>query len=450
MVPADRSHRSIGILVLTTYIILPRMLLMACNFVPLTGLSFMKTAFEAAEQYFEEAAAVMNLSASMRNLLLTPEREVKVQVPIKRDNGEVATFIGFRIQHNSKRGPMKGGLRYHHEVNADEVLALASLMTWKTAVVDVPYGGAKGGISVNPKDLSLDELERLTRRFVDEIHDIFGPDKDIPAPDMGTNAQTMAWIMNQYEKFHGFSPGCVTGKPVELYGAEGREEATGRGVGTLTLALLRKFGRTIETSTVAIQGFGNVGTYTASYLHKAGGRIVAVSDVSGAVLNREGIDIPAALQWVADKNSLAGFPGGEFITNEALLALDVDVLIPAALGGVLTEDNARDVRAKFIVEAANGPTTPEADVIFHQKEIVVLPDILANAGGVTVSYFEWVQNQQYFRWDLSRVREELERTMTRSFDKVWSTAQEKKVSLRVGAYLVGIGRVARAATLGGI
>ena len=410
----------------------------------------MKSAFEAAEQYFEEAAAVMNLTSSMRDLLLIPEREVKVQVPIKRDNGEIATFVGFRIQHNSKRGPMKGGLRYHHEVNADEVLALASLMTWKTAVVDIPYGGAKGGIAVNPKDLSIDELERLTRRFVDEIHDIFGPDKDIPAPDMGTNAQTMAWIMNQYEKFHGFSPGCVTGKPVELYGAEGREEATGRGVGTLTLALLRKFGRSIESSTVAIQGFGNVGTFTAAYLQKAGGKVVAISDVSGAIFNKDGIDITAALAWVADKKSLAGFPGGESITNEALLALDVDVLIPAALGGVLTEDNAKDVRARFIVEAANGPTTPEADAIFNKKDVIVLPDILANAGGVTVSYFEWVQNQQYFRWDLGRVREELERTMTRGFDKVWSTAQEKKVSLRVAAYLVGIGRVARATTLGGI
>jgi len=410
----------------------------------------MKSAFEAAEQYFEEAAAVMNLTSSMRDLLLIPEREVKVQVPIKRDNGEIATFVGFRMQHNSKRGPMKGGLRYHHEVNADEVLALASLMTWKTAVVDIPYGGAKGGIAVNPKDLSIDELERLTRRFVDEIHDIFGPDKDIPAPDMGTNAQTMAWIMNQYEKFHGFSPGCVTGKPVELYGAEGREEATGRGVGTLTLALLRKFGRSIESSTVAIQGFGNVGTFTAAYLQKAGGKVVAISDVSGAIFNKDGIDITAALAWVADKKSLAGFPGGEPISNEALLALDVDVLIPAALGGVLTEDNAKDVRARFIVEAANGPTTPEADAIFNKKDVIVLPDILANAGGVTVSYFEWVQNQQYFRWDLGRVREELERTMTRGFDKVWSTAQEKKVSLRVAAYLVGIGRVARATTLGGI
>lgn len=410
----------------------------------------MKSAFEAAQQYFDEAAAVMDLSHSMRDLLVTPEREIKVQVPIKRDNGEIATFIGYRMQHNSARGPMKGGLRYHHEVNADEVLALASLMTWKTAVVDLPYGGAKGGISVNTKDLSLDELERLTRRFVDEIHDLFGPDKDIPAPDMGTNAQTMAWIMNQYEKFHGFAPACVTGKPVELYGAEGREEATGRGVGTLTLALLRKFGRSIESSTVAIQGFGNVGTFTASYLHKAGGKVIAISDVSGGVLNRAGIDIQAALDWVAEKKSLANFPGGDRITNEELLALDVDVLIPAALGNVLTEDNAKDVRAKYIVEAANGPTTPEADAIFRQREIPVLPDILANAGGVTVSYFEWVQNQQYFRWDLSRVREELERTMTRSFDKVWSIANEKKVPLRTAAYLLGIGRVSRATVLGGI
>jgi len=410
----------------------------------------MKSAFEAAEQYFEVAASVMDLSFSMRQLLLIPEREVKVQVPVKLDNGDVASFIGYRIQHNRKRGPMKGGLRYHHDVNEDEVLALASLMTWKTAVVDLPYGGAKGGINVSPKDLSTDELERLTRRFVDEIHDVIGPDKDIPAPDMGTNAQTMAWIMNQYEKFHGFSPGCVTGKPVELHGAEGREEATGRGVGTLTLALLRKFGRTIESSTVAIQGFGNVGTFTADYLHKAGGKVIAISDLSGGILNRSGIDISAALSWVAEKKTLAGFAGGETITNDEVLALDVDVLIPAALGGVLTEDNARDVRAKYIVEAANGPITPEADAILHGRNIVILPDILANAGGVTVSYFEWVQNQQYFRWDLRRVREELELTMTRSFHKVWSTAEEKKVSLRVAAYLVGIGRVARATTLGGV
>ncbi len=410
----------------------------------------MTSAFEAAEQYFAEAAAVLDLSSSMRTLLMTPEREIKVQVPIKLDSGEIATFVGYRMQHNSARGPMKGGLRYHHEVNADEVLALASLMTWKTAVVDIPFGGAKGGISVNTKELSSDELERLTRRFVDELHDLFGPDKDIPAPDMGTNAQTMAWIMNQYEKFHGFSPACVTGKPVELYGAEGREEATGRGVGALTLATLRRCRRPIEAATIAIQGFGNVGTYTAAYLEKAGTRIVAISDVSGGVLNRSGIDVSAALDWVSSSGSLTGFPGGERISNEEILALDVDVLIPAALGGVLTEENAKDVRAKMIIEAANGPVTPEADAIFRQREIPVLPDILANAGGVTVSYFEWVQNQQYFRWDLRRVREELEKSLTRGFDRVWATAEEKKVSLRTAAYLLAIGRVGRAEILGGI
>jgi glutamate dehydrogenase (NAD(P)+) len=410
----------------------------------------MKTAFEAAQQYFDDAAQVLGLSHSMRDLLVTPEREIKVQVPIRRDNGEIATYIGYRMQHNSARGPMKGGLRYHHEVNADEVLALASLMTWKTAVVDIPYGGAKGGISVNTRDLSRDELERLTRRFVDEIHDLFGPDTDIPAPDMGTNSQTMAWIMNQYEKFHGFAPGCVTGKPVELYGAEGREEATGRGVGNLTLACLRRFGRTIENSTVAIQGFGNVGTYTASYLHQAGGKVVAISDVTGGILNRSGIDIPAALEYVAVNKSLSGFPGAEPLTNAELLTLDVDVLIPAALGNVLTEENAEQVRASLIIEAANGPTTPEADAIFRRRDIPVLPDILANAGGVTVSYFEWVQNQQYFRWDLSRVREELERYMTRAFNRVWSLATEKKIPLRTAAWVLGIDRVARATELGGI
>jgi glutamate dehydrogenase (NAD(P)+) len=410
----------------------------------------MKSAFEAAQQYFEEAASVIGLSESLRDLLVTPEREIKVQVPIKRDNGQIATFIGYRMQHNSARGPMKGGLRYHHEVNADEVLALASLMTWKTAVVDIPYGGAKGGISVNTKELSIDELERLTRRFVDEIHDLFGPDKDIPAPDMGTNAQTMAWIMNQYGKFHGFAPACVTGKPVELYGAEGREEATGRGVGILTLAFLRKFGRSIENATIAIQGFGNVGSFTAAYLHQAGGKVIAISDVSGGIVNRNGIDVPAALEFAAANKSLTGFPGGEAISNENLLTLDADVLIPAALGNVLTEQNADSVRAKFIVEAANGPTTPEADAIFRKKEIPVLPDILANAGGVTVSYFEWVQNQQYFRWDLSRVREELEKYMTRAFHRVWTISTDRKVALRTGAYILAIGRVSRATELGGI
>ncbi len=408
------------------------------------------SAFESVCHYFEEAAGVMDLSPNMKKLLLTPEREVKVQVAMKLDNGEIATFVGFRMQHNSARGPMKGGLRYHHEVDAEEVLALASLMTWKTAVVGIPYGGAKGGITVDPRSLSEGELEQMTRRFVDEIQDIIGSDKDIPAPDMGTNAQVMAWIVNQYEKFHGFNPACVTGKPLELHGAYGREEATGRGVGLLTEALLEKNGRTMQDITVAIQGFGNVGTYTAAYIHDRGGKVVAISDVGGAKYEPGGIDIPKAIEHVHRHRSLAEFDTSHRISNEELLTLDVDVLSPAALGAVVTKENAEDVRARYLIEAANGPVLPEADVILQRRNVIVLPDILANAGGVTVSYFEWVQNQQYFRWDLERTREELAKTLTGSFEKMWSIATEKHIPLRTAAYLMGIGRVGRATVLAGI
>jgi glutamate dehydrogenase (NAD(P)+) len=405
---------------------------------------------ESACHYFANAASVMDLSPNMKKLLLTPEREVKVQVAMKMDNGEIATFVGYRIQHNSARGPMKGGLRFHHDVDADEVLALASLMTWKTAVVDIPYGGAKGGISVSPKSLSDAELELMTRKFVDELQDVIGPDKDIPAPDMGTNAQVMAWIVNQYEKYHGFNPACVTGKPLELHGADGREEATGRGVGLLTEAMLQKFDRPLDDVTVAIQGFGNVGSFAAAYLHDHGARVVAISDISGAGYDSAGINIPAALQHVTQHRSLEGFETEQRISNEELLALDVDVLIPAALGGVLTKDNAADVRARYVVEAANGPILPDADEILHKRDIVILPDILANAGGVTVSYFEWVQNQQYFRWDLERTRAELSKTLTVSFEKMWAIATDKHIPLRSAAYLMGIGRVGRATVLAGI
>jgi glutamate dehydrogenase (NAD(P)+) len=408
------------------------------------------SSYESACHYFEAAAAIMDLSPNMRKLLLTPEREVKVQVAMKLDNGEIATFVGYRIQHNSARGPMKGGLRFHHEVDADEVLALASLMTWKTAVVDLPYGGAKGGITVNPKNLSEQELEQMTRRFTDEIQDIIGPDKDIPAPDMGTNAQVMAWIVNQYEKFHGFNPACVTGKPLELHGADGREEATGRGVGLVTEALLEKQGRSLKDVSVAIQGFGNVGSFAAAYIHENGGRVVAISDISGGRYNSKGIDIPAALDYVRQNRSLKGFQSEKDITNEELLALDVDILIPAALGDVVTEENANDVRASIVIEAANGPVSPAADEILQKKEVIVLPDILANAGGVTVSYFEWVQNQQYFRWDRERTRQELKKTLTTSFETMWDIAKDKHVSLRTAAYLMGIGRVGRATVLAGI
>ena len=406
--------------------------------------------YESAVRYFDQSARLMGLSKNMQKLLLTPEREVKVQVAVERDNGEIVTYIGFRMQHDSSRGPMKGGLRFNDNVDAEEVLALATLMTWKTAIVNIPYGGAKGGIAINTREISAGELERVTRKFIDEIHDMIGPDKDIPAPDMGTNAQVMAWIMNQYQKYHGYNPACVTGKPLELHGADGREEATGRGVSTLTIALLKKMKHPVEGCKVALQGFGNVGTFSARFLHEHGAKIIAVTDAFGGVQNSDGLDIPQLIQHCQETGRVEGFENSETIGNDELFAADVDVLIPAAIGGVLTNENANDVRAKYVIEAANGPTTPEADAIFEKREIIVLPDVLANAGGVTVSYFEWVQNRQHFRWELNRVRTELDRIMLDSFEKVWKIAEDRRVPLRIAAYLLGIGRVGRATVLGGI
>ncbi|HWL08131.1 MAG TPA: Glu/Leu/Phe/Val dehydrogenase dimerization domain-containing protein [Planctomicrobium sp.] len=407
-------------------------------------------ASESAERYFNQAADVMDLSQNMRTLLQTPVREIKVQIALEMDDGQIATFIGFRVQHDKARGPMKGGLRYHPEVDGDEVLALASLMTWKSAVVNIPYGGAKGGIAINPSQYSIREIERITRKFVDAIHEVIGPDTDIPAPDMGTNAQTMAWIMNQYEKYHGFNPAVVTGKPVELHGADGREEATGRGVAIVTEAALSRLKRSVSGATVAIQGFGNVGSHAARILHEMGAKIVAIADQHGGIANRDGLNIPELLKHVAEAKTIVGFQDSKSISNAELLAWDVDVLIPAALGGVLTRENANDVRARLIVEAANNPTDPDADAIFEKNEILVVPDILANAGGVTVSYFEWAQNRQHFKWELTEVRNRLERTMTESFDRVWKVASEKNIPLRTAAYVLGIGRVGRATVLAGI
>ena len=407
---------------------------------------------EAVRRYFDEAADLIDLSPNMRTLLITPERELRVQVALQLDNGEIGTFIGYRIQHNSARGPMKGGLRFHPEVDSDEVLTLATLMTWKTAVVNIPYGGAKGGISVDARSLTPGELQRVTRKFVDEIHDMIGPDKDIPAPDMGTNSQVMAWIMNQYERFHGFNPACVTGKPVELHGADGREEATGRGVVVLTEALLKKCKQSLKGATVALQGFGNVGSFAASYLEEKGALVCGVTDAFGGVWNPKGLKIAELKKHVASQpqQTVAGFPGADELTNEELFRSKVDILIPAALGGVFTKENAMDVQAKYIIEAANNPTTPEADDIFEKKEIIVLPDILANAGGVTVSYFEWVQNRQHFKWELERVRSELDKILLESFDTIWKIATDKNVSLRTASYILGIGRVGRATVMGGI
>ncbi|QDV70406.1 Glutamate dehydrogenase [Rosistilla carotiformis] len=407
-------------------------------------------AFEATQTYFNRATEHVEMSDSMRESLQMSKRELQVQVSFHKDDGSVMNCVGYRVQHNNSRGPMKGGLRYHHEVNLDEVRALASLMTWKTAVVDLPYGGAKGGIGVNPKTLSPSELERMTRAFVDQIHDVIGPDTDIPAPDMGTDHRTMAWIRNQWEKYHGFNPAVITGKPVEEYGAKGREEATGRGVGLLTFKLLKRKGRRPHESRVAIQGFGNVGSHAAKFLHEAEFPIVAVSDVSGTYYDPRGLDIPQLLRHtLMHKGSLEGFKECERLPGEALLQTDCEVLIPAALGGVITGENVDQIQARIIIEAANGPIWPDADEQLNERGVVVLPDILANAGGVTVSYFEWVQNRQHYRWSLDRVRQELDRTLSEAFENVWHTAQDKGISLREAAFGVGIQRVKRATELSG-
>jgi glutamate dehydrogenase (NAD(P)+) len=406
---------------------------------------------EAVQLYFNQAADQLGMPAPMRKLLVTPEREITVQIALRRDDGSLETLTGYRVQHDGSRGPMKGGLRYHPHVDLDEVRALASLMTWKTAVVNIPYGGAKGGVTVDPRTLSKAEKERVTRKLVDQLHQVIGPDSDIPAPDMGTGHEEMAWIMNQYSKYHGFNPGVVTGKPVEFYGIPGREEATGRGVGLLTLKTLGRLGRKALGATVALQGFGNVGSHTAKFLHEADCKVVAISDHTAAVHNPAGIDIPAALRHARiNGGQLVGFDGGKHIAGEELLELPVDVLIPAALGGVITKENAARLKASVIVEAANAPVDPEADWLLAERKVVVLPDILANAGGVTVSYFEWAQNRQFYNWTLDRVRGELDRTLTHAFDAVWDRAHEKKLPLRTTAFMIGLERVARATELAGV
>ena len=406
---------------------------------------------DATRLYFDRAADQMDLSENMRELLLTAKREVSVQIAVELDSGEISTMIGYRVQHDDARGPMKGGLRYHPEVDLGEVRSLAALMTWKTALVDIPFGGAKGGVAVDPHKVNARELERITRKFVDGIHDVIGPDIDIPAPDMGTNCEVMAWIMNQYQKYHGFNPACVTGKPVELYGIPGREEATGRGVGILAFKLLSRLGRKPAQTRVALQGFGNVGSHAAKFLSEADFKVVAVSDVTGGYYRPGGLDIPAVLQHTREHHgSLKGYGNAERLSNAELLELDVELLIPAAVGGVITAENGARVKAQMIIEAANQPVWPDADRMFDDRGTVILPDILANAGGVTVSYFEWVQNRQHYSWGLNRVRQELDRVLSDSFERVWSLSKERNVSLRTAAYILGIGRVGRATILGGI
>lgn len=407
------------------------------------------TPTESTGIYFNSAADLLRLPDRERYALITPYREIKVECGFPRDDGSQATVVGYRIQHDNSRGPMKGGIRYHPQVDLNEVNALASLMTWKTAVVDLPFGGAKGGIAVDPKTLSSAELQRLTRVFTQKLHDVIGPYADIPAPDMGTNAQTMAWMADEYAKFHGYAPAVVTGKPIELGGSLGREAATGRGLLYAAECLFESVGRSVPDFSYAIQGFGNVGSWTARLFHERGARIVAVSDVSGATRNPNGLNIPELLAHAAQAKTVQGFPGGEDFAGEEIFAQPVDVLIPAALGEVLSRRNADSVRARFVLEGANHPTDPEADAIFGARGITVLPDIYANAGGVTVSYFEWVQNIQQYRWDEDRVNSELRRTMRTAFAALAGHQAQKRCSLRTAAFVLAIDRVARAARLRG-
>ncbi len=410
----------------------------------------MSNAMEDVRRFFGTASKALGRSRDLETQLVTPHREVRVECNIRMDDGSVGTFVGYRVQHDASRGPFKGGLRYHPEVDANEVTALASLMTWKTAVVDVPFGGGKGGISVDPKKLSKDELQRLTRKFVDGIHDIIGPKVDIPAPDMNTNPQIMAWIMDQYAMHHGFEPGVVTGKPVDLFGSLGRDAATGRGCMLVADAWLRDHGRSWQGTKVAVQGFGNVGSWAARLMAEKGATIVAVSDVSGGVRNDQGLDLPRLLKHVRETGGVKGFDGGTATTNEEVLAGACDVVVPAALGGVITKAIASEMQAKLVVEGANGPTLPDADDVLRSRGIAAIPDILANAGGVTCSYFEWVQNIQQFRWEEERVNAELAKYMARAYDAVAKTAKSKSVDLRTAAFIVAIERVAAATLMRGL
>lgn len=407
---------------------------------------------EATNYYIGQASKIIDLGPHVEKLLLTPEAEHIVSVPIQRDNGELAVYLGYRVQHNSARGPMKGGLRFHPTVEIDDVRALASLMTWKTALVGIPYGGAKGGIAVDPKTLSAGELEKLTRKFVQRIGSVIGPQRDIPAPDMGSDAQVMAWIMDEYSKLQGFAPAVVTGKPIEVFGSAGREAATGRGVVFVMQDILRDLKIPIKGARVAIQGFGNVGSWTAHFAHGEGAKVVAVSDVSSAVFHADGLDIPTLMERAKTRLPLADYQaeGVEHRAPDEVLWADVDVLIPAALGGVFDAANATQVRAKVIVEAANAPTSPEADEVFARRGITVVPDILANAGGVTVSYFEWVQNIQSFRWTEAEIDGRLRQILSSGYRTTAQMVEQKNLTWRTAAFVVALGRVARATLLRGV
>jgi glutamate dehydrogenase (NAD(P)+) len=401
--------------------------------------------FESMMSRFDVAAQILGLDPGTYNVLKTPTKQVIVALPVTMDNGQVRVFEGYRVIHSNILGPAKGGIRYAMDVNIDEVKALAAWMTWKCAVVDIPYGGAKGGITCDPRSMSAGEIERLTRAYTMALLDVFGPDKDIPAPDMGTSQREMAWLMDEFSKAHGTTiTAVVTGKPLVLGGSVGRVEATGRGVMVSAFAAMEKLKINPFKATCAVQGFGNVGSISAKLLHERGVKILGVSDVSGAYFNEKGINIEEAIAFRdANNMSLEGYQNAQKITNEELLALEVDVLVPAAKEDVITPENVHSLRCRLIVEGANGPTSAKADAVVQEKGILAVPDILANSGGVTVSYFEWVQNRLGYKWSLDRVQRRSDRILKDAFEKVYNTAQQHKTTLRIGAYVVAIDKVAQ-------
>jgi glutamate dehydrogenase (NAD(P)+) len=404
-----------------------------------------------AQRQFDNAATVLNLSPGLRAVLREVRRELLVRFPVKMDDGSLEVFEGYRVQHNTTRGPAKGGIRYHPQTSLEEVKALSMWMTWKCALVNIPYGGAKGGVVVDPKVLSHRELERLTRRFASEISLLIGPDSDIPAPDVNTNSEVMAWIMDTISMEAGYSiPAVVTGKPLDIGGSEGRRTATGRGVAIVAVETCKRLQRQPAGTTVAVQGFGNVGSVSAELMAERGFRICAVSDVRGGIYSPAGLDVAALLAHRDRTGSVVEFPGTQPVSNSELLELPVDLLVPAALENQLTSRNAGRIQASIVIEGANGPTTPDADLILEKRGITVVPDILANAGGVTVSYFEWVQDLQSFFWEEGEINNKLERILQRAFTQMCEHADRHRVSLRLGAYLVAVKRVADATAVRGI
>lgn len=407
--------------------------------------------FLMTQRQLDEIAEEMGLDAELHERLRYPKRALIVTVPVKLDSGQVKTFTGYRVQHDTTLGPAKGGIRFHPEVSLGEVSSLAMLMTWKCALMGLPYGGAKGGIRCEPWNLSMSEKERMTRRYTSEIITLLGPDKDIPAPDMYTNEQTMAWIMDTYSINVGHTvPSVVTGKPVSIGGSLGRNEATGRGVAYCTRRAVQHIGMKNDAPSVVVQGFGNVGSIAARLLHESGYKIVAVSDVHGGIYNQNGIDIPRLQAYMSEMGRVEGFTRTESISNSELLELPCDVLIPAALGGVITSSNAHRIRAQIIVEGANGPTNPDADLLLHDKGVLIVPDILANAGGVTVSYFEWVQGLMHLFWSEDEVNNKLEEIMGRACDQVFEMSKKNELRPRMAALRIGVGRLAEAKRLRGL